>query len=106
MPDRHRVASASDIGPLGLKQVEAGGALICLARAEDGALYAVDDTCTHEDYSLADGEVFGMTVECVKHGSRFDLRNGHPDVMPAVQPVRTYPVSVEGDEVYVEVDPT
>ena len=103
MAERHLVARASEIGPRGLKLVEAGGHLICLARGEDGNLYAVDDNCTHEDWSLAEGEVYGNSVECMKHGSRFDLRTGAPDQMPAVEPVATYDLAVEGDDVYVVV---
>jgi 3-phenylpropionate/trans-cinnamate dioxygenase ferredoxin subunit len=67
----------------------------------DGELLAVDDTCTHQDASLADGWLDGYLVECPLHASRFDLRTGRPDGPPAKTPLRTYPVSVEQGVVYV-----
>lgn len=68
----------------------------------DGAYYAVDDTCTHQDASLADGWVEGRTVECPLHAASFDLRTGVPLCLPAKTPVRTYPVIVSGGVIYVD----
>jgi 3-phenylpropionate/trans-cinnamate dioxygenase ferredoxin subunit len=38
------------------------------------------------------------------HGSCFDLRTGEPTNLPATEPVSVYPVRVEGEDVYVDVD--
>ena len=89
--------------PESLKRVEAGGVPICLAHAEDGNFYAIGDICTHEEFSLSEGELWDMSVECPQHGSRFDLRDGHVTGLPAVITATTYPVSVEGEDVYVDV---
>jgi len=62
-----------------------------------------DVRCTHEEFNLSDGELWGMDVECPQHGSRFNLVTGKVTGLPAVIPAKTYPVSVEGDEVYIEV---
>jgi 3-phenylpropionate/trans-cinnamate dioxygenase ferredoxin subunit len=67
----------------------------------DGELYAVDDTCTHQDASLADGWLEGCTIECPLHSSCFDLRTGEPTGPPAKEPLRTYPVSVQDGVIYV-----
>jgi 3-phenylpropionate/trans-cinnamate dioxygenase ferredoxin component len=67
----------------------------------DGAYYAVDDTCTHQDASLADGYLEGCTVECPLHASCFDLRTGAPSGPPAVRPLRTHRVVVEDGAVFV-----
>ena len=56
---------------------------IALWRTDDGAVYAIDDTCTHQDASLADGWLEGCAVECPLHASRFDLRTGAVDAPPA-----------------------
>ena len=69
----------------------------------DGELYAIDDTCTHQDASLADGWLDGCTVECPLHASCFDLRTGKPTGPPAKVPVRTHNVVVQDGHVYVEV---
>ncbi|HVV24842.1 MAG TPA: bifunctional 3-phenylpropionate/cinnamic acid dioxygenase ferredoxin subunit [Pseudonocardiaceae bacterium] len=68
----------------------------------DGDLYAIDDTCTHQDASLADGWLEGCLVECPLHASCFDLRTGTPTAPPARTPVRTYPVRVVDGVIYVE----
>lgn len=66
-----------------------------------GELYALDDTCSHQDASLADGWLEDCWVECPLHASRFDLRTGAPSGPPAKLPVRTHEVTVEGGMIYV-----
>ena len=100
---RYRVASVQDVPDESLKRVEAGHTPVCLAHAEDGNFYALNDICTHEEFNLSDGELWGLDVECPQHSSRFDLRDGHVTGLPAVVAARTYPVTVEGGDVYVEV---
>lgn len=68
----------------------------------DGELYAVDDTCTHQDASLADGYLEDCSVECPLHASVFDLRTGRPSGPPAKTPVRTHGVEVRDGVVWVQ----
>ena len=85
--------------------LEGGGKrAVAVVRSEDGDLYAIDDMCTHADVSLSEGDIDGGEIECWAHGSRFDLRTGAPNELPAVSFVRTYPVRVDGDAVMVNVD--
>jgi 3-phenylpropionate/trans-cinnamate dioxygenase ferredoxin component len=74
---------------------------IAIFRTDDGELFAIDDTCTHQDASLADGWLEGCEVECPLHASRFDLRTGQVDSPPAKKPVRTHEVSVREGVIYV-----
>lgn len=74
---------------------------VAVFHTDDGELYAIDDTCTHQDASLADGWLEGCEVECPLHASRFDLRTGKVDAPPAKKPVRTHEVSVDGGDVYI-----
>src|SRR5438552_13174081 len=97
------VAKIDDLDVDTMKQVVVDGEVLCLAHAEDGSFYAIADVCTHEEYSLSEGELWGHDVECPAHGSRFNLRTGSVTGLPAVVPARTYPVQVEGDDVYVEL---
>ena len=76
---------------------------VAVFRTDAGELYAIDDTCTHQDASLAEGWIEGCAVECPLHESRFDLRTGHADAPPATRPVRTHRVVVEADAVHVEL---
>jgi len=69
----------------------------------DGSFYAIDDTCTHETYSLAEGYIEGTQVECALHFARFDLRTGDALCLPARLGVRTYPVKTEDGHIFVDV---
>jgi 3-phenylpropionate/trans-cinnamate dioxygenase ferredoxin subunit len=100
---RLRVAATDEIPVDSMKSFRHGDLELCVAHAEDGEFYCINDICTHEEFSLSDGELWGLQVECPQHGSRFDLRDGHVTGLPAVMPAKTYPVTVEGGDVYVEV---
>jgi 3-phenylpropionate/trans-cinnamate dioxygenase ferredoxin subunit len=100
---RHLVAKVGDLEIGTMRKVAVNGEDICLAHAEDDAFYAISDLCTHEEYSLSEGELWGLEVECPAHGSRFNLQTGQVTGPPAVIPARVYKVSVEGDDVDVEV---
>ncbi|MGH7920385.1 MAG: non-heme iron oxygenase ferredoxin subunit [Candidatus Dormibacteraceae bacterium] len=103
MAEQVRVGRVGDLEPESAKQVQAGGFVLCLARAEDGTYHAIDDECSHEEYSLSEGEVWGDEIECPAHGSKFSLVTGAVRGFPATQPVRAYPTRVDGDDVIVEV---
>ncbi|MGI8457141.1 MAG: bifunctional 3-phenylpropionate/cinnamic acid dioxygenase ferredoxin subunit [Propionibacteriaceae bacterium] len=81
------------------------GVPIAIFHTDDDEFYAVDDTCTHQDASLADGWLEGCEVECPLHASRFDLRTGTVDAPPAKRPIRTHRVQVTDDVVYVTMSP-
>ena len=97
------MAATDELALDSMKRFEAEGHALCVAHAEDGQFYCIGDVCSHEDFSLSEGELWGMQVECPQHGSRFDLRNGKVTGLPAVIPATTYPVTVEGGDVYVDV---
>ncbi|WP_426504513.1 bifunctional 3-phenylpropionate/cinnamic acid dioxygenase ferredoxin subunit [Dactylosporangium sp. McL0621] len=78
---------------------------IALFRTEDGEVYAIDDTCTHQEASLSDGWLEGCEVECPVHSSRFDLRTGAVDAPPAKTPVRTHKVEVRDGTIFVDPAP-
>jgi 3-phenylpropionate/trans-cinnamate dioxygenase ferredoxin component len=81
-------------------------ALVRLDDAEGGDVHAVGDVCSHADVSLAEGDVDGCTIECWLHGSTFDLRTGQPLSLPAIRPVPVFPVTLDGDDVLVDVTTT
>ncbi len=100
---RVRVATTSEIPVESVKRVVADSQEICLAHADDGNFYAIGDVCTHEEFLLSGGELFGLDVECPQHGSRFNLVTGKVTGLPAVIAAKTYPVTVDGADVFVEV---
>ncbi len=94
----------ADLGPGQARRFDVGGHRIALVRIGDD-FYAVGDRCSHEDYSLAEGEVFeeDREIECPRHGSTFDLTTGAACSLPATKPVPVYDLVVEGDEVKVVI---
>lgn len=97
------VAKVADTAPGTITVHEVGGIRIALCNV-NGKYYAIDDVCTHDGGPLDQGELEGQLVECPRHGARFDVTTGRPMTLPAVRPVRTYPVEVVGDDVNVDVD--
>lgn len=83
--------------------VEIDDTPVAVVRSGDN-LYAISDICSHAEVSLSEGEVYDDTIECWLHGSCFDLRTGKPTNPPAMQPITTYQVKVEGGDVYVSFD--
>ena len=67
-----------------------------------GAFYSTDDICTHDGGTLADGVLLGNEIICPRHGAKFDVRTGKALCMPAFTPVNTYPVKVQGEDIFIE----
>jgi 3-phenylpropionate/trans-cinnamate dioxygenase ferredoxin subunit len=103
MPGFVRVSTVDEI-PVGeVRTFVVDGTDIAVANV-GGNFFALDDVCTHDGGPLGEGEVVGDTVECPRHGARFDVKTGRVRALPAVVPVRTYRVEVIDDEVRVKVD--
>ncbi len=102
MPEPVKVANCPEVAPGEKKLVEVDGRAIALFNVE-GTLYAIDDVCTHDGGPLAEGDLSGCEIECPRHGARFDVRTGKPLCMPAIEPVVTHQVVVQGDEVFLLV---
>jgi len=83
-------------------RLEKNGKVICVTRVGD-EVFAIDDTCSHSDASLSEGDVSGTKIECWLHGAEFDLRTGEALTLPAVTSVKTYAVTVSADAVTIEI---
>ena len=79
-------------------------AVLSQANELDGDVYALQDRCSHQDFPLSDGELEGTKLECIYHGAKFDVASGRAVALPAIRPVKTYPVKVEGTDVLVELE--
>lgn len=86
------------------KRFDVAGRRIALVRIGDD-FYALGDQCSHENYSLSEGEVWvdEREIECPRHGSTFDLTSGKPCSLPATTAVPVYEIELDGDEVAVVV---
>lgn len=72
--------------------------------AVGGELYATDNLCTHGQARLCDGFLDGHEIECPLHQGKFDVRTGQPLCDPVTEALRTYPVKIEGERVYLRLD--
>jgi len=104
MATTERLCALDEIQPGEARRFDVGQNRICVVRIGDD-VYALGDRCSHEDYSLCEGEIWEeeREIECWKHGSTFSLETGEPQSLPATRPVPVYSVTVEADDVLVEV---
>lgn len=98
-----RLCSLSDVAPGSLRQVTVDGQQLCIARVADGDVYVISDICSHEDFSLSEGEIVECEVECSAHLARFDLRTGAAMCEPADRPIKTFASTIEAGDIYVEL---
>lgn len=100
---RATVGKASEFPEGEARKVTYGERQLCVARV-DGKLYAVDNVCSHAEAYLSDGELYAedLEIECPLHGSTFSLLDGESQGLPATEPVATYVIEEDGDEVVVE----
>jgi 3-phenylpropionate/trans-cinnamate dioxygenase ferredoxin subunit len=100
-----RVCTTSDVEVGSARRFDVDGHRLCVVHLGDD-WYVIGDRCSHEDYSLADGEVWEdeREIECPKHGSMFSLTTGDALTLPATRPVPVYAVRVDGEDVIVTVD--
>ena len=85
-------------------QVRRDGRVLVVVRIDDD-VYVLDDRCSHEDFSLAEGEVDVATceIECARHGAMFQLKDGEPTSLPATRAVAHYDVVREAGRLLVVV---
>jgi 3-phenylpropionate/trans-cinnamate dioxygenase ferredoxin subunit len=98
-----KVAKVSEVPPGRVHVVEVEDEEIALCNV-DGQIYAIANVCTHDDGPLGAGHLLGDEIECPRHGARFNVRTGEVKVLPAIIPLPTFEVQVEGDDVLVDVD--
>ena len=95
------VGRAEDLEEGGMRAFDVQGTTIAVANVK-GTFHAFDDTCTHRQCSLAQGDLEETTVTCPCHGSEFDVRSGEVLEGPAREPVETYEVRVEGSNLEIK----
>jgi 3-phenylpropionate/trans-cinnamate dioxygenase ferredoxin subunit len=100
-----RVCSVADIAKGSVISAEIDGIEVAIVHADDDAVYAIRDRCSHAAIPLSEGEIDGCTIECWLHGSRFDLRTGEPSGLPATEPVAIFAVEVRDGDIYVSTTP-
>lgn len=79
------------------------GIAVAIVQDSFGVFHAISDICSHGDISLSEGFVEGCFIECIGHGSRFDLKTGVPQELPAYEAIVVYPMKIENSNVYIDV---
>ena len=100
MSDWVNVIKEGDLAEGGVEIVDVAGVEIAVFYIE-GSYYAIEDVCSHDGGTLADGEVEGHEIECPRHGARFDLRTGKVTAPPAYEDVSVFPVRIQAGVVQV-----
>lgn len=103
MGDFVKVAEIGEINEGESKQVEINTRKIALFNI-DGNYYATDDTCTHQKASISKGEIEGDVVSCPHHGARFNIKTGAVLSLPAMFPLKTYTVNIDGNDIKIVLD--
>ncbi len=98
-----RICSISDLAPGEMLRFEEGPEPVLVCNV-DGEFFATQDTCTHDEWALSDGDLEGDVVECTLHWAKFCVRTGQVKALPASVPLRTFTVKLDGDDVLVDLD--
>ena len=98
-----QAAKLSDVPPGQVKVIAIGDEDVALCNVA-GVIYAVANVCTHDDGPLGAGHLQGDQIECPRHGARFDVRTGAVKSLPAIVPIPSFEVKVEGEDILVDVD--
>lgn len=116
MPEYVEVCNSGDMPNGGMKAFTVKGLEVLIAKAEN-KIYAASDVCPHMKARLSRGTLKGTIVTCPRHGSKFDLKDGHvvqwtnltgimlttSKLFKSPRPLEIYPIKVEGDKVYIEI---
>lgn len=98
----YQVAQIGEIPPGKTKIVLAGNKEVVICNVGN-KYFCIDNVCTHDGGPLGEGELQGEIIECPRHGAQFDVSTGAVVSMPAVVPVATFPVKIQGDKITVVI---
>ena len=102
MAEYVKVAKVADVPSGTVKGFVVGDKKVAVASV-NGKLHAFEDRCRHQGALLSKGVLIGDKVMCPVHGEQFDLNTGNPVLMVAHDPIKIYPVKVEGDDILVDI---
>jgi nitrite reductase/ring-hydroxylating ferredoxin subunit len=99
-----RLGPLAEIPEGSMRPFQVAGREILVCHAKGGAVYAVDNVCTHAFARMSDGRLRGTRLICPLHGASFDVRNGNVLGAPATRPLAAHTARVVEGEVEVAVD--
>ncbi|CAA0094859.1 Naphthalene 1,2-dioxygenase system, ferredoxin component [Halioglobus japonicus] len=99
------IASTTDVAQGKTLCLQLDGREILLCHAKEG-FFAIDNLCTHAEARLSEGKLKGCKILCPLHGAAFDVRDGSVLTRPARTPLASYPLRIEGEQIYVLTEAT
>ncbi len=102
MAEYVKVAQVNEVPEGHAKVFEVDDSRVALCKV-NGEVFALADVCTHDGGPLGEGDLDAYEIICPRHGARFDVRTGAVLAFPAIVPVDSYPVKVEGEDVFVKL---
>lgn len=100
-----RVCSLAEIPEGEVRVVACAGGRSLAVSNIDGELHAIENICSHDGGPLGEGRLQRGRILCPRHGAAFDAKTGQALTLPAVAAVKSYEVSIEGDDVFIECEP-
>ncbi|MDX9857408.1 MAG: non-heme iron oxygenase ferredoxin subunit [candidate division Zixibacteria bacterium] len=97
-----KVATVEEVPEGTFKKIEVEFERLVLVHTADG-YFALADECTHDGEPISSGFLKRNELICSRHGARFDVRSGAVTRPPALVPLETHEVKVEGDEIFVRL---
>ena len=94
------VCTLDDLWEGEMKVFEVGGREVLVVNAEGGVIRAMSPLCPHQEHTLAEGMLEGVILTCPAHLWEFDVETGE-GVNPTGCHLTTYPVKVEGEQIFV-----
>jgi len=98
-----RIAAIADIPPGEMRSFDLGLYNIVVAHTDAGFFAALDE-CTHDSAPISDGELDDGEVVCARHGARFELATGAVKAPPALVPLDTFELKIEGEDILIRLD--
>lgn len=103
MAQFHKVLTVNEL-PIGsMKHADVSGLPLAIYNV-NAKIYATTDICSHHHCLLTGGTLSQTTVECPCHGGKFDMTTGAVLALPPIEPIKTYPVRVIGNNIEVEIE--
>jgi 3-phenylpropionate/trans-cinnamate dioxygenase ferredoxin subunit len=104
LEDWIKACDVDDIEEEDVIRFDHGDRTFAIYRTDKSQYYATDGYCTHEKFHLAEGLVMGNTIECPKHNGRFDYTTGKAKRRPVCIDLKTYPIKIEADKIFIQID--
>jgi 3-phenylpropionate/trans-cinnamate dioxygenase ferredoxin subunit len=103
MSNWFEVANIADLPNGGWHEVDVENTSILIINM-NGQIYAIENLCTHDGGTLADGHIEGENIVCPRHGAKFCIKTGAVTAPPAYEDIKTFPTRLENGKVLLEID--